>query len=59
MMGYCTLGTSKPDLTLSPVTKPAEQLGMIPHRAPAVNARSGCRQVRVAAPAAQPELTGA
>ena len=26
---------------------------------PAVNARSGCRQIRVAAPAAQPVLTGA
>jgi 2,5-diketo-D-gluconate reductase A len=31
-MGYCTLGTSKPDLTLDPVTKPAKRLGVTPHQ---------------------------
>merc|ERR1740139_1665182 len=30
VMGYCTLGTGKPDLTLDPVTKPAKRLGVSP-----------------------------
>jgi diketogulonate reductase-like aldo/keto reductase len=32
VMGYTTLGTSKPDLTLDPVTKPAKRLGVSPHQ---------------------------
>ena len=32
VMGYCTLGTSKPDLTLDPVTQPAKRLGVSPHQ---------------------------
>lgn len=30
IMGYCTLGSGKPDLTLPAVTKPAERLGVSP-----------------------------
>lgn len=30
VMGYCTLGTGKPDLTLEPVKKAAERLGVSP-----------------------------
>lgn len=32
VMGYCTLGTGKPDLTLDPVTKPAKRCGVSPHQ---------------------------
>lgn len=32
VMGYCTLGTGKPDLTLEAVTKPAKRLGASPHQ---------------------------
>lgn len=32
VMGYCTLGTGKPDLTLDPITKPAKRLGVSPHQ---------------------------
>merc|ERR1712151_1018927 len=32
IMGYCTLGTGKPDLTLPQVTGPAKRLGVSPHQ---------------------------
>jgi len=32
VMGYCTLGTGKPDLTLQPITTPAKRLGVSPHQ---------------------------